>query len=212
MDDHILVRDAIADLVNSIPGFQVVLRAGNGLEYLAAMEQCIEVAVAVVDLRMPYMDGYETIHWIQTNRPGTRALAISVETSKIATVRARRCGAVGFIRKHAQKAEFMHALTVAASAREREGIIADLWPAETEDDAHGVTPLPKSEPRSLTDREIRFTQLACHEDELTYDQIAMRMGVHRRTVDGYRASVFQKLGIHSKAGLVLKAVRQGWIG
>jgi DNA-binding NarL/FixJ family response regulator len=59
----------------------------------------------------------------------------------------------------------------------------------------------------LTDREILFLQLVCDEKEFTYEQIAEQMNVHRRTVDGYRESIFEKFNIKSKTGLVLFAIK-----
>jgi DNA-binding CsgD family transcriptional regulator len=61
----------------------------------------------------------------------------------------------------------------------------------------------------LTEREKDFLNLVFHDDEYTYEQIAHMMGVHRRTVDGYRESIFDKFGIKSKTGLVLFMVRNG---
>ncbi|MEZ5172152.1 MAG: helix-turn-helix transcriptional regulator [Bacteroidia bacterium] len=73
-------------------------------------------------------------------------------------------------------------------------------------------PAQSKEPRQvileqLTDREREFLKLVCDEQEYTYEQIASMMGVHRRTVDGYRESIFDKFDIKSKAGLVLFLVR-----
>lgn len=62
--------------------------------------------------------------------------------------------------------------------------------------------------RSL--RKIDFIQLCC--SELTYKEIADKMGVSQRTVDGYRESIFSKLDLKSRTGIVLFAVGQGWVG
>jgi uncharacterized protein (TIGR02145 family) len=59
--------------------------------------------------------------------------------------------------------------------------------------------------------EMKFLAHLCHEEEYTYDQIAHIMGVHVRTVDGFRKSLFQKLNIRSKTGLVMLAIRKGWV-
>src|SRR5690606_9365871 len=57
--------------------------------------------------------------------------------------------------------------------------------------------------KNLTPRERAFLKLVCHENELTYDQIADQIGIQHRTVDGYRESIFHKFEIKSKTGLVL---------
>ncbi len=63
----------------------------------------------------------------------------------------------------------------------------------------------------ISGREMEFLGHLCHEEEYTYDQIAHIMGVHVRTVDGFRKSLFQKLKVRSKTGLVMLAIRSGWV-
>lgn len=65
-----------------------------------------------------------------------------------------------------------------------------------------VLPRPR-----LTEREIQFLRFAC--SELTYKQIADRMCLSVRTIDGYRDSLFGKLQLHTRVGLVLYAIREG---
>jgi two-component system invasion response regulator UvrY len=63
----------------------------------------------------------------------------------------------------------------------------------------------------ISGREMEFLVHLCHEEEFTYDQIAHIMQVHVRTVDGFRKSLFQKLNVRSKTGLVMLAIRNGWV-
>ena len=68
-------------------------------------------------------------------------------------------------------------------------------------------PLGMQHAHALTDREREFLILAC--TEFTYKEIAERMAVSPRTVDGYREDLFFKLGVRSRVGLVLYAIKQG---
>lgn len=61
----------------------------------------------------------------------------------------------------------------------------------------------------LNDREFEFLRKAC--SELTYNEIADRMCVSPRTVDGYRETVFQKMNVRTRVGMALEAVRQGLV-
>ena len=61
--------------------------------------------------------------------------------------------------------------------------------------------------QKITAREIDFLRLVCDEAEYTYEQIADKLGVSRRTIDGYRESLFAKFDIKSKTGLVLFSIR-----
>lgn len=70
-------------------------------------------------------------------------------------------------------------------------------------------PFTASKFAHLTRREVRFLQLTCL--ELTYAQIAIQMSVSPRTVDGYREDLFEKLGVRSRVGLALWAVKTGLV-
>ena len=63
--------------------------------------------------------------------------------------------------------------------------------------------------RNITPREREFLRLVCNEEELTYEQIATRMNLQRRSVEHYRIGLFEKFNIKSKTGLVLFAMRWG---
>lgn len=206
VDDHTLFRGILADVINGIDGYEVVVEAGDGQEYIDAVASAPPIAVAIVDLHMPVMDGYATISWIRKHSPQTRALALTFEKTEMAMVRALRAGACGFLLKDAHKIIFKKALDQ----------VATVGHYHDEELAHVLSLNGHSErnghPRSLdelTDREAEFLRHVCHEDEYTYDRIADLMCVHRRTVDGYRESVFGKYGIKSKAGLVLFAMKRG---
>ena len=70
-------------------------------------------------------------------------------------------------------------------------------------------PIPQSLPTSLNEREIRFLRFA--RTDLTYAEIADRMCVSPRTVDGYRETLFEKLNAKSRTGMVIEALRLGVI-
>ena len=210
IDDHALFRGVLADMINSLGGYKVVVEAGHGQEYITAVAGSPPVAVAIVDLHMPVMDGYATIAWIRKNAPQTRALALTFEKSEEAMVRALKAGACGFILKDVTKTVFKQALDRVATVghyhdEELMHVLSISKPPERNGN-HSLRSLEE-----LTDREAEFLRLVCCEEEYTYDQIADRMQVHRRTIDGYRESVFSKYGIKSKSGLVLFAMKRGLV-
>jgi DNA-binding NarL/FixJ family response regulator len=205
VDDHTLLRNMLGTMIGNMPDYEVVLDAANGAEFVKALEtNAAHISVAVVDLHMPVMDGYETIAWLRKHRPGTRALALTFEGTQQAMERALEAGACGFVLKDASYAEFKAALDqVAVLGRYENRSVLDNVPEVTRE-------LPEGLPL-LTDRELEFVLLACDPLELTYEIIADRMHVHRRTVDGYRNSAFGKMNVKTRAGLVLAAVQCGLI-
>lgn len=209
VDDHTLLRTALADMINSFDDYRVVLEAANGEELKQAIRNGPEVAIAIVDLHMPIMDGYATIEWLRDTTPDTRAVALTFEHSEAALVRALRSGACGFLLKDVCKEFFKESLDQVASIGHchSNDVLHRLNNHSDLRTAYERTRARKLE--LLSEREGEFLGLVCHEDEYTYDQIADRMGVHRRTIDGFRESVFGKFGIKSKAGLVLFAFKWG---
>lgn len=206
VDDHTLFRSILADVINGIEGYEVVLEAGDGQQFIEAVRAAPPIAVAIVDLHMPVMDGYETIAWIRAHSPQTRALALTFEKTEMAMVRALRAGACGFLLKDVHKSVFKDALDR----------VATLGHYHDEELAHVLSLNGHAEHNGhirtlndLTDREAEFLRHICHADEHTYERIADLMKVSIRTVDGYRESIFHKYGIKSKAGLVLFALKRG---
>lgn len=228
IDDHALLRNMLASMIGAMPAYEVVLEAANGAEFVQAMKATgVRVAVAVVDLHMPVMDGYETIAWLRTHQPGTRALALTFERTPEALRRSLDAGACGFVLKDASYADFKEALDQVATVGHYQSTVEFDLPAAAEprvqeadhdlgtvhQDKPAVAAAPNSPPglNTITERERLFIKLACDKRELTYDQIGEEMEVHRRTVDGFRDAVFAKLNVKTRAGMVFAAVQWGLV-
>jgi DNA-binding NarL/FixJ family response regulator len=203
-------------MVNALGGYRVTLQAGNGRELIEALQPQLRSGsgwpqIAIVDLNMPVMDGYETLAWLRTNAPEVRALVLTFDAADDAMVRAVHAGARGFILKNARPEQLRIAL---------DSIMLTGY-YYTDQVHHALVTEPDKAKRAgkehdelvalISPRELDFLRMVCSEDELTYEEIAQRMGVHRRTVDNFRMSLFDKLGLRSKTGLVLFAMRYGII-
>lgn len=214
VDDHHLMRSGLAATVNGLGGYQVRLEAGNGRELVDAL-QVLQgnglplPAIAIVDLNMPVMDGYETIAWLRAHAPGVLPLALTFDGNEEAVVRAVRVGARGFLLKSTRPAVLKTALDSL--------LLTGYYYTENTHNALQSDALHRNRQEReradllarITPREMEFLLLVCDEAEYTYEQMAERMGVHRRTVDNYRISLFEKFDIKSKTGLVLFAMRWG---
>ena len=99
IDDHHLMRNGLAAMVNSFGDYRVTVEAANGHEFILALSATEEPAIAIVDLHMPVMDGYETIAWIHANTPKILPLALTFDAADDAMVKAVRAGARGFVLK-----------------------------------------------------------------------------------------------------------------
>jgi two-component system, NarL family, invasion response regulator UvrY len=202
-DDHILLRDALASLINTFDEFTVTAVAGNGEEVIAAVKNGCRADIALMDLNMPKMDGYQTAQWLSQQHPGIKIIILTMYDSEIALIRLLKAGVHGFLKKDIHPTELKSALlTVAAGeyyySNHTTVKIASLF--------RKPSGLEKS---ILSDIEIEFLKLAS--TDMTYKEIAQALGMSPRHVDNYRDALFTKLDVKSRVGLAIYAVKNGII-
>jgi len=205
-DDHHLMAEALADLINKFEEYEVIYIAENGRDLLDQLEKGPLPDIALVDLHMPEMDGFETALQLRKLYPAIRVLALSMNDREDYVVRMLRNGARGYLLKGCRPAELRHALD---DVRTKGFYYSDFLTSQL---INNLNPSESDEPGSvfsLNGREQEFVKLAC--SELTYNEIADRMCVSPRTVDGYREVVFQKMGVKTRVGMVIEAFRNGLV-
>lgn len=202
-DDHVLLRNALARLVNGFDGYTVLFEADNGKDLRNKINQHQVPDIVLLDVNMPEMDGFETTQWLHKNYPFIRVLVLSMLSDEKTIIRMFRLGAKGYLLKNAEPEELKKALdsimnkNVYLSEYVSSKLVSGLH-----NDAEQDTP-----PLVLSEKEREFLRWAC--TELPYKEIAEKMNISPRTVDDYRQSLFSKLKVHSRVGLVLYAIRQG---
>lgn len=208
VDDHALFRKGLASLINLFPTYKVLFDAANGKDFIAQLKPPALPDIVLLDISMPEMDGYDTADWIRANHPDIRIIALSTMDSETAIIKMIRHGAKGYVLKDAEPAELKTAFHEVLT---KGFFYNDLVTRKVmqsisflSDEKNPVNTFVK-----LTDREREFLKLAC--SERTYQQIAAEMHVSERTVDGYREALFQKLGVVSRVGLVMYAIKNGLV-
>jgi len=204
-DDHVLLRNGLAELVKS-QGHSVLFEADNGKDFISKLNEVALPDIVLLDINMPEMDGYETAQWIKTNHPDIKVLALSMYDNETSIIRMLKCGARGYILKDSEPAE----LRAAIEALMTKGFYySDLVSGKLmhainkmDDDGDGLKSLVP-----LSDRETDFLKYAC--TELTYKEIADKMYVSPRTIDGYRDALFEKLHVKTRVGLVMYSIKNG---
>jgi DNA-binding NarL/FixJ family response regulator len=204
-DDHTLLRDALANLIENFEQFTVVAKAVDGLEVVQVIENGCKPDIVIIDLNMPNMDGYETAKWITKHRPEIKIIVLTMYDSEIALIRLLQSGVNGYLKKDIHPAELEQALlTVGAGeyyyTNHSTHKIASLFKKST----NNHMTLEKS---LLTDTEIEFLKLAS--SELTYKEIAHVMHLTPRHIDSFRDSLFTRLDVKSRVGLAIYAVKNG---
>ena len=202
-DDHTLLRNALARLVNSFDGYSVLLEADNGKDLRNKIIKHIIPDVVVLDVNMPEMDGFETTQWLRKTYPYIKILALSMLSDEKTIIKMFRLGATGYLLKNTDAAELKKALDAVVNKNVylSEYVSAKLVSGLYTDTEENIKPV------LLNEREKDFLRWVC--TELTYKEIAEKMNLSARTVDDYRQSLFNKLKVHSRVGLVMYAIRNG---
>lgn len=206
VDDHVLLRNGLANLIRSLDSYAVLFEADNGKDFIEQLKPLYLPDIVLMDINMPEMDGYETALWLKRNYPGIKVLALSMYDNENAVIRMMKNGARGYILKDIDPVEFRRALD---SLLSKGYYYSELITGKL---IHAVNNVDGSEQsmHSLTllnDRELVFLKLAC--TEMTYKEIAEKMFLSARTIDGYRDALFEKLNVKSRVGLVTYAIRNG---
>ena len=200
-DDHSLLRQALAKLINSFENFAVLFEANNGNEIKAKLGKHIIPDIVLLDVNMPDMDGYETAQWLHTNFPQVKVLALSMFSDENIIIRMLKLGAKGYILKNAEPEELKEALT---SVLEKDFYLSEYISGKI---VSGLNKeLDKPDDRvTLSEKEKVLLRWIC--SEMTYKDIAAKMFVSPRTLDDYRNNLFEKLKVKTRVGLVLYAIR-----
>lgn len=200
VDDHTLLSQAISGLVNSFTDFKVLYTCKNGQEFI---DQQVfpdkRPDIVLMDVNMPIMDGIETTSYLKDHFPEIKVLALSVEEEEHTILKMLRAGAKGYLLKDTEKTVLLQAL--------QEVVDHGFYHTNTVSQLL-VRSLDKDNVLALKEREIEFIKHAC--TEMTYNEIADKMFLSPKTVQGYRDSVFSKLNLKNRTGLVIYAIKNGY--
>jgi len=200
VDDHTLLSQAISNLVDGFYHFRTIYTCKNGQELLHALKTKTPIPdIVLMDVNMPIMNGVETTKYLKEHYDDIRVMALSVEENEETVLSMLRAGAKGYLMKDIEKSILETALTdLMEKGYYHTNTIAQIL----------IGALHKSEDVTLKERELEFIKLAC--TEMTYKEIAKKMFVSPKTVEGYRDSVYEKLNLKNRIGLVLYAIRHNY--
>jgi len=204
-DDHALLRNGLAELVKKL-GHTVFFEANNGKDLIDQLNPDNLPELVLMDINMPVMDGYETTQWLKQNHPDIKVLALSMYDNETSIIRMLKSGARGYILKDSEPAELKAAIedVMNKGFYYSELVSGKLMYAinKMDDNGNGLKNLVP-----LNERETDFLKYAC--TEMTYKEIADKMFVSPRTIDGYRDALFEKLQVKTRVGLVMYAIKNG---
>jgi two-component system invasion response regulator UvrY len=202
-DDHTLLRKALAKLIGSFENYAVLFEADNGKGVKSKIAQHLIPDVLLLDVNMPDMDGYETAQWLYANFPQIKVLALSMFSDEKTIIRMLRLGVKGYVLKNIDPEELKFALD---SVMKKNFYLSEYISGKIISGLH--KDLDKQEDQAmLSEKEKEFLRLIC--SDCTYKDIAVKMFISPRTVEDYRNTLFEKLKVKSRVGLVMYAMRNG---
>lgn len=205
IDDHILLRNALATLINGFDGFKVIHQSNNGNQLVESVKAGIIPNVILLDLNMPEMDGYDTADWLHKNCPQSHVLMLTMYDSELVLIRLLKVGVKGFLKKDIHPSELKFAMESVMQSgfyysHNATGKLVNLF--RNNDDAGAAL-----QRNMLDEQEINFLKLAS--TDMTYKEIAIELQLNPRSVDNLRDKLFEKLDVKSRVGLAMYAIRNG---
>jgi two-component system nitrate/nitrite response regulator NarL len=200
VDDHPLYREGVVRALSWSGTIDVVAEVGTGREALEAIKEH-DPDIALVDYRLPDLDGLAIIHAAVRDRVRTRIVMLSASRDSATVYRALEQGAAGYLAKDARREEIVAAVTRVAAGHtvvpaELVGGLAD------EIRLRGQADVPV-----LSDREQQVLRLFA--DGLSIPQVAEKLFLSPSTVKTHAQRLYQKLDVSDRAAAVAEAMRHG---
>ncbi len=203
-DDHALFRAGLRALLQSLDGMQVVAEAGDGQTVLQLVER-EQPDLVLMDIAIPGLTGLEAAARVSKAWPHVRVIILSMHANEEYVRQALRAGASGYLLKGAEPPELELALKAVFRGE------TYLTPSVSKQVVHDYL-----QQRSVPTKDVALTArqrevLKLVAEGCSTKEIAAKLSLSVKTVDGHRTDLMKRLGIHDVAGLVRYAIRIGLV-
>ncbi|SEO50968.1 response regulator transcription factor [Mucilaginibacter sp. OK283] len=211
VDDHNLFRKGIIKLITLADKgnkYEILFEAESGEDLKTKINIAELPDIILMDIDMPDMNGYEAVEWLNKCYPDIPVLIISMFEKEEGVLRMLRLGIKGYLSKDIEVEDINRALeAIVNKGYFYSGFVSDIITKQLNDKNSNTVNAAQINKTTFTEVELTLIKLAC--TELTYLQIADKMNISPKTVDGYRDNLFRKLGVKSRVGLAMYAVQHG---
>ena len=206
-DDHEIFLDGLALMLSRQEHITLVGQAADGRE-LVELVNAEHPDVVMTDIKMPRMDGIAATRMLVQQNPEVRVIALSMFDEEDLIVEMLEAGAKGYLLKNADKQEILDAIASVyedrvyyckSTSAKLAGMIAKSK----------FNPYKQKETISFTDREQEIIRLICQ--QFTAQQIGERIFLSKRTVEGYRTRILEKMNVRNTAGVVMYALKNNLV-
>lgn len=206
-DDHEIFRDGLALMLSRQPDITLVGQANNGRELLELLTS-VEADVVMTDLKMPLMDGITATRALLQRNPDIKIIALSMFDEEELIVEMLEAGAKGYLLKNADKQEIIEAINSVYEdhifyCRQTSAKLASMIVKSR------FNPSRENNAIIFTDREKEIIRLICQ--QFTAQEIGDKIFLSKRTVEGHRTRILEKMNVKNTAGVVVFALKNNLI-
>jgi two-component system response regulator NreC len=204
-DDHEMLREGFHTMMRKYPKIELIGEAEDGKELVELADKLIP-DVIITDVKMPKMDGITATKKIITKHPQIRVIAFTMFSEEMLIVDMLEAGAMGYLLKSSGKDDIITAINTVMEnknyyCRSTSARLANLIARSQTDLRTGLQkPL-------FTDKELDVIRLIC--EGASSKQIAEKLELSFRTIEGHRHRVQEKMKVSNMAGIIVYAIRAG---
>lgn len=204
-DDHEIFRDGFRTMVKKFPELKLIGEAENGRN-LVTLAQQLNPDVILTDIKMPKMDGVEATRELVSSKPGINIIALSMFDEDNLIIDMLEAGAKGYLLKNANKEEIIQAIRAVNNNNNyyckntSEKLLQLIAKSK-------FNPYKKLVKPRFSEKEIAIIGLVC--DQHSNKEIAEKMNLSIRTIEGHRERIEEKMDVHNTAGIVVYAIKNG---
>jgi two-component system invasion response regulator UvrY len=199
VDDHALVRMGIRRLLDDLPDMEVVADAESGEQALALVKSH-KPDVVLLDMKMPGIDGWEVTRRLKKSNPQVKVIAVTAMCTEPLPTRVLQLGAMGYLTKESGAEEMAAAIRKVAKGEKY--LSAEIAQKMAINSLEAVQDSPFD---LLSEREMQVMLMIT--SGMTVQDIADRLFLSSKTINGYRYRMFEKLGIKNDVELTFLAMK-----
>jgi NarL family two-component system response regulator LiaR len=205
-EDHLITRQGIRRLLEDEKGFTILGEASNGEEVVKLVTE-LKPDVVLMDVAMPKLNGIEATRQVKLNNPRTGVLVLSAYDDDEYVFALLKAGAAGYLLKSVSGDELVRAVK---AIHKGEPVLDPVIAKKVLNYFKLPEKVPGAEEETehFSDRELDIIRLAAK--GLTNKEIADRLHLSYRTIEGHMRDVFNKLGVGSRTEAVLHGLKKGW--
>lgn len=201
-DDHLIIRQGLRLILETENDFELVGEASDGSEAISLCKK-LKPDVVLMDLRMPNMDGLTAIEKLRVDQPNIAVVILTTFNEDELMLRGLQAGARGYLLKDTDRNTLFD--TIRAAARGETLLKPEIMTRVLSQT--NTSKKESNEQVNLTDRELEVLAAVARGERSK--EIASHLGISERTIKAHLASIYNKLGVDSRAAAIAVAAQKG---